>query len=180
GRDRRARRCARRGRARRASGTDRGRCPPARRTSARSWRSPCRAALPRASDADVDECLIPQPLQPELALFLCLVGAQLPEALLLLQLVGRVVGAPVRDLDEMPAEARAERLADLADLELRALLLELGHDGAGADPAAVAAVGGGADVSRHRPRDRPEVVARQNLLADTEQPLLHGVVVHDL
>src|SRR5690606_21788536 len=76
----------------------------------------------RASHPDVDERLIAQTLQPDLAFLLGLVLADLPNALLLLQLVGHVVRPPVEHLHEVPAVARAERLAELAHLELRKLL----------------------------------------------------------
>src|SRR5690606_32834416 len=118
--------------------------------------------------------------QPQLAFLFGLVRTNLHDAALALQLVGHVVRAPIRHLDDMPAEARAERLADLADLELRELLLELRHERARADPAEIAAVGRRNRILGDRARDRPELVTPENLLADADQALLDRVVVHDL
>src|SRR5690606_35020218 len=155
--------------------------PPAPARRGRAWApTRFRGRGARVSDLDVDEGLIAQAPQPQLALLFGLVRANLHDAPLALQLVGHIVRAPIRHLDDMPAEARAERLADLADLELRELLLELRHERARADPAEVAAVGRRNRILGDRARDRPELVSCENLLADADQPLLDRVVVHDL
>ena len=63
--------------------------------------------------ANIDERLIAQAAYPQLALFLGLCGAYLPPAILALDLVRRVVRAALEDFDQVNAEARYDRLAEL-------------------------------------------------------------------
>src|SRR5262245_20019005 len=55
----------------------------------------------RGSDLELYECLVAEPPQPQLALFLGLARADLPRALLALDLVGRVVRAALEHFDEV-------------------------------------------------------------------------------
>ena len=72
-------------------------------------------------------------------------------------------------------------LADLVFLQAVELLLELGHESAGAGPAEVAAVGGRARILRSHRGDRGEVLAAvQDALADVAELLLDRLIVFEL
>ena len=94
---------------------------------------------------------------------------------------GGVELAAAEQLDDVPAELRAERLADLVGLQLRQLLFELRHEGAGIAPAEVAAFGRGARIlGDHRGHGGEVLALVQDAVADRDQLLLHGCVVLQL
>src|SRR5687768_2751685 len=88
----------------------------------------------------------------------------------LLAVGGKLLGAALHYLDEMPAERSLDRLAHLAVLERVHRALELRHGVAGRDPAEVAALGG-AGILGVLLGELGEVAARGDALADAAQPL---------
>src|SRR5262245_4880143 len=77
----------------------------------------------------------------------------------------------------MPAELRAEWLADLVFLELVERLLEFRVEGAGRCPAEVAAAARRARVLRGDARQRLEVLPGENAVAQRGEALPRGRIV---
>src|SRR2546430_4928955 len=96
-----------------------------------------------------DVALVAQLAQP---LLVGLVGLALAQHLPRLQPAALRVHlgrAPLEHLDEVIAERRSHRLADLAVLQLLVGALEIGHRVAGVDPVELAAAARGAVVGMH-------------------------------
>src|SRR6056297_3885909 len=138
------------------------------------------AAATAASDAFVDEGLVAHAPEPELGLLLQLARPDAVHAVTFAHLGGVVVDAAVGDLQDVPAEAGAERFAHLADLERVRHLGEFGHEGAGRGPAEIAALGSRARVVRVELGQVAEALAGQDALAQLRELLAGGGVVHDL
>src|SRR5690606_33658947 len=134
----------------------------------------------QASGADVDVSLVPQPPHPQLRLFRQLAVADSLDAVLLLQVLGVVVNTPVGDLEDVPAEAGAERLGDLPDLHAFRHLLEFRHELARPAPAELAPVVRGSGIVRQQLRELAEILDGQQPLTRVFQPLLRRLVIDDL
>src|SRR5438105_8576344 len=96
-----------------------------------------------------------------------------------LALLGKLVGAPLDRLQEVPAERRLHRLAHLAVLQLVHDALEFGHGVARGDPAEVAALRG-ARILGVDARELGEIGARHDALAQPREPGARVRVAHAL
>ena len=85
--------------------------------------------------------------------------------------------ALTQQLDDVPAELGAERLADLIRFERRENGLELRVECARRTPAEVAAAACRARILRSHARERAEVLACQNAIAECGKPLTSGGIV---